>query len=132
MPGDNVDLIRRYYAHLAETGEPLWELHAPEIAFDVTDVMPDAEVLRGREAVGAALRAYADTFEDFQIELEEIVAADEDHVVTAVRDGGRIKGSDAVIENRFFHAWTIREGKIVRWSSHLSQAAAVDSVGLAQ
>ncbi len=132
MPGDNLDLIRRYYAHLAETGEPMWELHAPEIAFDVTDVMPDAEVLRGREAVGAVLRSYTDTFEDFRIELEEVVAADVDHVVTAVRDGGRMKGSDAVIENRFFHAWTIREGKIVRFSTHLSQAEAVEAVGLAQ
>lgn len=63
MPGNNVDLIRRHCAHFAATGEPLWEVHAPD---------------------------------------------------------------------RFFHVWTIREGKIVRWSSHPSQANAVEAVGLAR
>jgi ketosteroid isomerase-like protein len=130
MSRENVELVRRNYAYLAEHGEVLWEVWAAEIEFDATGVMPDLEVLHGRDAAGAALRAYAQTFDDFRIKVEEIAATDEEHVVTTVTDGGRMKGSGALIENRFHHVWTIRNGKVVRWSSHLSKEQALDAAGL--
>ena len=130
MSQENVELVRRSYAYFAEHGETLWEVCAAEMEFDATDVMTDLEVLRGRDAAAAALKAYAETFDDFRIKVEEIVATDEEHVVTTVIDGGRMKGSGALIENRFHHVWTIRNGKVVRWSTHLSKQQALEAAGL--
>lgn len=127
----NVELIRGYYDHFSNHGEPPWDLHAPAMEFDPRDVINDLDVLRGKEAAEAALRSYAETFEEFHIELEEVVAADERQVVTTVRDGGRMKGSGAMIENRFHHVWTIENGRIVRWSSHLTKDQALQAAGLA-
>ena len=57
-----------------------------------------------------------------QIELEEVIHADEGCVVTAVRDGGRLKESDSEVWSHFFHVWTFRDGRILRRSSHVDRA----------
>jgi ketosteroid isomerase-like protein len=59
-----------------------------------------------------------------------VIHADERHVVTAVRDGGRLKGSDAEVWNDFFHIWTFRDGKITRRSSHSERSQALRTAGL--
>lgn len=130
MSQEAVELIRRYYELFALRGEPPWEFHSPDMEFDPTGVMPDLNVIRGKEAAEEALRGYVDTFEEFHIELEEVVAADAEHVVTTVRDGGRMKGGAGEIHNRFSHAWTVRDGRVVRWSSHISPDEAHEAVGL--
>ena len=73
-----------------ELFDPNWEL-------DVTDVSPEISgVLRGLEAA-EAMRPYWKTFEEFHVEIEEVIHADQNLVVDAVRDGGRIKGSEAEV-----------------------------------
>ena len=40
------------------------------------------------------------------------------------------QGSDAEVWNRYFNAWTFREGKIVRVSSHTGRMRALEAAGL--
>jgi ketosteroid isomerase-like protein len=54
----------------------------------------------------------------FRSRSKRVIHADEEHVVTRVRDSGRPSGSDAEISNRVFQVWTFREGRIVRLSLH--------------
>lgn len=105
-------------------------LFDPDYEFDARDVAPDIGIVRGPEATGEALREYWETFEDFHIELKEVLHADEEHVVTAVQDGGRMKGSDAEVWNHLFHVWTFRDGKVVRTSSHTDKNRALKAAGL--
>jgi ketosteroid isomerase-like protein len=62
--------------------------------------------------------------------LVDVIHTDEQRVVTAVRDGGRLKGSDSEVWNRFFHVWTFRDGRIVRRSSHIDENQAFQAAGL--
>jgi ketosteroid isomerase-like protein len=55
---------------------------------------------------------------------------DEVHVVTAVRDGGRMKGSDAEVWNDLFHVWTFRDRRVLRISSHTDKNRALEAAGL--
>jgi ketosteroid isomerase-like protein len=89
-------------------------------------------IVRGIEAAEETLREYWETFENFQVELKEVIHADEGQVVTAVRDGGRLKGSDAEVWNRFFHVWTFEKGKIVRLSIHTERNRALEAAGLSE
>jgi ketosteroid isomerase-like protein len=130
MSDENVEIVNWVYEQFARSGDLPWELVAPDVEFDASDTLPDFGILREREAFDAMLRAYAGSFEDFHIDLKEVIAADEIHVVTSVRDGGRLKGGDAEVWNDFFHVFTLREGKIVRWSSHLDRARALEAAGL--
>jgi ketosteroid isomerase-like protein len=129
MSQENVEIVRRVYeqvsAHVWEASPDLFD---PEYEVDLTDAYPDVRVIR---SVGeTALREYFEMFENFSVELKEVIHADEKHVVTAVRDGGRLKGSDAEVWNRFFHVWTFCKGKITRRSSHSERSQALKAAGL--
>jgi ketosteroid isomerase-like protein len=130
MSQENVEIVRRAYqyvsAHLALPSEPF----DPDCVTDWTQVSPDFGVIHGVEASQEALASYFETFENFHVEVEEVLHADENRVVTAVRDGGRIKSSETEVWNRFFHAWTFRDGKVVRLSSHTDREQALEAVGL--
>jgi ketosteroid isomerase-like protein len=132
MSQENVEIVRRVYEELS--AHHVWEaspdLFDPEFALDLTDAYPDLGVILGLEAAEAALRGYIGTFDDFRVELREVIHADERLVVTAARDGGRLKGSDAEVWNDFFHVWTFHNGKVTRRSSHGKRSQALEAAGL--
>jgi ketosteroid isomerase-like protein len=110
-----------------------WELFDSDAELDQVDVSPeDVEVSHGPEAAEDSLREYWEMFEDFHIEVEGVIHADEGLVVTAVRDGGRMSGSDAEVWNRFFHVWTFTDGKISRLSIHTDRSRALKAAGLSE
>ena len=132
MSQENVEIVQRVYKALTDTGEPAWELLAADFEFDASGVLPDTPPSRGHDEAGRIFRSYSEMFEDFRVVLEEVIASDNEHVVTAVEDGGRMTGSDAEVRNRFFHVFTIREGEVVRWSSHLDRAGALAAAELSE
>ena len=73
-----------------------------------------------------------ETFEAYNVEIDEVIYADEGRVVDVVRDGGRVKGTDAEVWNRFFHVWTFRDGRIVRLSNHTDRDRALEAAGLSE
>ncbi|HEX2128510.1 MAG TPA: nuclear transport factor 2 family protein [Solirubrobacterales bacterium] len=131
-PQENVEIVRRVYDEYAERGELPMALVADDFTFDVSDAAPDMAGTHGRDEAEILFRSYAEMFDDFSIELKEVIAVDATRVVTAVRDGGRVKGSEAEIHNEFFHVWTVRDGRIERWTSHANQSAALKAAGLTE
>ena len=130
MSQENVETVRRAYEGVNARLESPRELYDPGYEMDATDVSPDFGVVRGFEPARDALRGYWEMFEDFQVELEEVIHADQEHVITAVRDGGRMKGSDAEVWNRYFHVTSFRDGKIARLSIHTDRNRALEAAGL--
>ena len=53
-------------------------------------------------------------------------------MINVVRDGGRMKGTDAEVWNRFFHNWTFRDGRAVRLSIHTDRNRALEAAGLSE
>ena len=131
MSQENVEAVKGAYEGAnarsefpAELFDAFWEL-------DLREVSPeDAGVVRA--TTQEAFREYWAMFDDFHIELEEVIHADEEQVVTAVVDSGRMRGSDAEVSNRFFHVWGFGEGKITRMSVHTDRTRALEVAGLAE
>src|SRR5712691_6268964 len=120
MGQDNVETVTRIYEDIpnSDPNDPMRALYAPHFELDQSDVAPDGDVAVGFEAADAAIREYWATFEDFSVKLEEVIHADEEQVVTRVRDGGRIKGGDSEVWSNFFHVWTFAHGRVTRLSLH--------------
>ena len=57
-------------------------------------------------------------------------APGQQHGRHAARDGGRMRGTDAEVWNRFFHVWTLRDGRIVRLSIHPDRSRSLEAAGL--
>jgi ketosteroid isomerase-like protein len=106
------------------------ELYHPNMVLDAREVSPDFGVVRGREASQETLRGYWNMFEDYHVEMGEVIRAAENHVVNVALDHGRMRGSEAELENRYFHVWTFSEGKIARLSIHSDRNLALEAVGL--
>jgi len=132
MSEENVEIVRRIYAEQVGRPEAVRELYEPDYETDLTDAGPDVGVVRGFDAAEEALRPYWEMFDDFRYEIEEVIHADERRVVTAVRDGGRMRETDSEVWNRFFHVWTFRAGKVVRVSAHLNRTRALEAAGLSE
>lgn len=136
MSQESVEVVRREYQRINTDYKVEYEGKRepfdPDYEFDATDVAAGMGVIRGYNAVQDALHDYWDMFEGFHIELKEVLHADENRVVTAVRDGGRMKGSDAEVWNDLFHVWTFRAGKVARVSAHNDKSRALEAAGLSE
>ena len=130
MSQENVEIVRAVYEAITARLDAPAEVFDPEYEMDMSDMAWDIGVRQGLGAAREAFLQYATTFDDFRIELKEVIHADEQHVVTEIRDGGRLKGSEAEVWNRYFNAWTFRDGKVVRVSSHTDRARALEAAGL--
>jgi ketosteroid isomerase-like protein len=116
MSEKNVETVRRVYEGVNARLEVPREL---------------SEVL-GFDAAQQAMREYWETFEAYRVEIEEVIYADEGRVVDVVRDGGRMRGTDAEVWNHFFHVWTLRDGRIVRLSVHTDRNRSLEAAGLSE
>ena len=133
MSQENVEVVQRIYREVsAGVWEAPQELFDSEYEVDLTDAGPDLGVIPGIDPAEAALRGYTEIFEDFRIELTEVIHSDDERVITAVRDGGRLAGSDAEVGSQFFHVWTFRDGRIIRRSSHTDRLEALEAAGLSE
>jgi ketosteroid isomerase-like protein len=127
----NVETVRRVYQGVSARKEVPRELFDPDYEFDNTELWPDIDEVLGFDAAQDAMREYWETFEAYQVEIDEVIYADEGRVVVVVRDGGRMSGTDAEVWNRFFHVWTLRDERIVRLSVHTDRERSLEAAGLA-
>lgn len=83
---------------------------------------------RGREGFAAFLRSWLDAFDDFRIELTEIVEHGE-HLVAIGRQSGRGHASEVAVAIEVVHLWTISDGRAVGWRSYPSRKSALATFG---
>ena len=125
-----MEIVRRNYERVTATLQMPPELYHADFEVDATSVGAGVGVTRGLEAAQEFLSEYWETFENFRVELEEVIHADDEQVVTVVRDGGRTRGSGAEIWSRFFHVWGFDDSKIAHLSIHIDRKRALEAAGL--
>ena len=122
-----MEKVRRHYAHLSKTGEVLPELAHPDFEFRIAWMEG-----RGIDAARRATTEWTGTFEDWEIEALDVIEVDRHQVVAIVRDRGRLKGSEAEVENEFAHLWTFREGLAIRFETFTEKAQALEAAELSE
>jgi ketosteroid isomerase-like protein len=125
-----VEVVKRGCDASNQISELSPEVFAADFVLDLTEAAPDFGVLRGIEASQQALRGYTETFDEFWVEMEEVIHADARQVVTAVSNRGRMRESDSQVSSSFFHVFTLEDGKVVRWSVHVDRNQALEAAGL--
>jgi ketosteroid isomerase-like protein len=127
MSQENVELVRRGLESL----DAFWEMLDEFVVWDLRDRpfldLDGAYV--GRDAVVKASRHYWGTWQDYQIELDEVVDAGSS-VVGVVHERGRGRGSGAPFDARYAQVWTFSRGRLVRWEMFPDLARALEAVGM--
>ena len=92
-------------------------------------ILPESGVVRGREGLLGFWKTWTDMFDDFHIEIEEMIDAGDRVVVMAAAHG---IGKDSGIEVHspsFPHVWTFRDDQIVRMEAMQNRAMAMEALG---
>jgi ketosteroid isomerase-like protein len=131
MSRENIERTRRIYERV-RTGSLPTELLDGDVRWDPPEDVPEHAPLAGREAVRRYASDYVNTFDDFDVEAEEVIESG-DSVVVSVRLSGRIKGSAAPVELAGAQIWTFNErGLATRIREFRSVAEALEAAGLSE
>src|SRR5947209_5034578 len=83
----------------------------PDVEWDGTN-LPDGGVARGLEAVVAHVTRWAEMWEAWEVELEDVIAAGEDRVIVFFRERGR-SSAGLEVDERHSELYRLRGAKIV-------------------
>lgn len=128
MSQEHIETVKRVYARFAQTGGSDPEDLDRDWEFVLERRAPDPGTHRGEAAV-RWLQEWVQSFEDLVIEPDQFVSAG-DKVVACVRQRGRVRGGDAIVEGEWWTVHTLREGKVVRFESHPTRAEALEAAGI--
>jgi ketosteroid isomerase-like protein len=131
MSRENVEIIRRGYAHFIATGDFLVEDVDPDFVWDMSTFRgwPERQTYVGIEGAREFMTSWLEAWEDWQIEVEELVDAGE-RVVAIVRQRGRSKTTGLPVDMRFAMVWTLRNGKQMRMQMYADSEEALEAAGL--
>lgn len=88
----------------------------------------DRGPMQGRDAVRAYIEDWHDTFDQFHVDLVELVAVGTDTVVAALRYGGRARQSGVELPGTPFAAvFVVRGGEIAGCSEHETLEQALEA-----
>jgi ketosteroid isomerase-like protein len=128
---ENLELVRRAYAHTQATGEAYAVGFAPEFVWDMSKYEGWPEQQR-YEGVGGAQRFLDDwtgAWDDWEMAIEEIRDAG-DKVVVVVRQWGRARTTGMALDMVFAQTWTIRDGRLTRMDMYSDLSEALRSAGV--
>ena len=131
MSQENVEIVRRILdAYLAGDFQTALGRIDPEVEFDLS-MRPDGKVYRGHDGIVEGLRTWTGTWEDYSLEITELIDAGE-HVIAVDRQSGRGKGSGMLLEHSFSNVYTLRDGKVVRVAVFTNREDALRAAGVSE
>jgi ketosteroid isomerase-like protein len=133
MTHENVERLRQGFEHVERTTEFPPELAHPDFVWDTT-TFPGG--MQPATCVGVAetnqwLAEWVEGFDDWSIEISEVVEAG-DQVVTVANQRASAKHGGPEVEMRLAQLWTFREGLIARMEMYADRAEAFRAAGLSQ
>jgi ketosteroid isomerase-like protein len=133
MSADNVEILRRGYAHLAATGELLPENFDPEFVWDMSTFRgwPERQTYEGIEGAREFLTDWVGAWDDWELEIEELHEAG-DRVVAVARQRGTSKATGLPVDMHFAQVWTLRDGRQIRMEMYADPDEALRAAGLGQ
>jgi ketosteroid isomerase-like protein len=127
---ERVELVRASMAaYTAGDFDAMKEMASPDLELHEWPEGPDSRVYHGRDAISEAREEWSKAWESLDVELTEIVEAD-DRVFVAMSNTGKGRGSSIEIEMRTFAVFTIRDGKITKLQYFANREGAVAAAGL--
>jgi ketosteroid isomerase-like protein len=128
MSQENVEMVEAMFEPLARGDFSAWADFPDDFEFVASPELPDAGTYRGEEAT-RWMTAWVESFEGHTIEATEIVDAG-NKVLVAIVQRGRPRGSQAVVEGRWWVVMTIDEAELVRAEAFPERAQALEAAGL--
>ena len=134
MSRKNVDVVRSAYeAWNAGDLDAAVEFLDPVIEWRMPPNFPEAGTYQGVDEVKSRLEEFLESWEDFQVEVEELIEAG-DRVVALTRFRGRSKGVGLELTGVAVDAqvWTLSEGRVTHVWMYGGTEEALEAGGLSE
>jgi ketosteroid isomerase-like protein len=112
---------RRDFDSVIETLDPDVELHEWPAA-------PGARTYRGPDGIRKALDSWFEAWEWMQVEIEDLVEAD-DRVLLTAHQRAKGRGSAVEVEIDSYNVYTFRDGKVIRIQLFTDRDPALEAAG---
>ena len=131
MSAENVEIVRRGYEEFLATGELVERIMAPEFVWDMSTFhgWPERQTYEGVEGTREFLADWVGAWEDWRLEVRDLVDAGDD-VVAIVHQSGRSKATGLEVDMDFAMVWTMEDGKQTRMRMYADPEEALRAVGL--
>jgi ketosteroid isomerase-like protein len=130
MSRENVELVRRCFDLFGRGDmEAVLEYVDPAIETIEGPEMPGSATYRGHAGLVEAYRHWASQWDDFRIEVEELIDAGS-HVVAVTRHHGTGRASGATVGGLVAYVFTVCDGKLARMRIFNTKAEALEAAGL--
>ena len=131
MSAENVEIVRRGYERFLATGGPVEEIMDPGFVWDMSTFRdwPERKAYEGVEGTREFLTDWTGAWEDWSLEVEQLLDAGDD-VVAIVHQSGRSKATGLPVEMHFAMVWTLRDGKQTRMRMYADPDEALRASGL--
>ena len=106
------------------TTEDLVLVQPPEV--------PDAKTYEGRSAIADSMEDWPNQWEDFRMDLVEIIDAGDEVAVSVTRHRGRGRESGIEMDFEVFYVQRGRDGKLARVEMFFSREQALEAAGVSE
>ena len=131
MSAENVEIVRLGYDEFLATGELVERITAPGFVWDMSTFhgWPERQTYEGPEGTREFLTEWVGAWEDWRLEVRELIDAGDD-VVAILHQSGRSKTTGLEVDMDFAQVWTIKDGKQTRMRMYADPDEALREVGL--
>lgn len=130
MSQEDIEVVTRWFEFLERgDAEAAFELVDPAVETHEGPELPGAASYSGRAGLALAYDHWAEQWENFRMELLELVDAGRD-VVAVTRHHGTGRASGVPVETQVAYALTLGDGKVVRVRIFDTKAQALEAARL--
>jgi ketosteroid isomerase-like protein len=132
VSAENVESARRGFEHFVETGEPAAHLWAPDFVWDMSTFRgwPERKLYEGIEGTREFLADWVSAWEDWRLDLVELIDAGDD-VVAIMHQSGRSKATGLPVDMTFAQVWSYENGRQTRMRMYADPEEALRAAGVA-
>jgi ketosteroid isomerase-like protein len=132
VEGGAGEVVKRQFGAF-ETGDldvvaAFWD---PDIEWRAVEgAADDVGPMKGTEALRRYYEQWVEAFDELHADVEEVIIESGERCAVAVRNWGRPRGSNAVVQGRYCVVCTVRDGRIVGGREYETRAEALEALGL--
>ena len=132
MSEENVAALREAFARFEREGVPDFEAFDPDVELINFDSFPVTRPYHGWDGMVAWLRDVSEPFDEVRFELVEVLAHDDERIVTTCRVTADSRTGGPPLELDWGVVWTFRDGKVVRAQGLRTPDEALEAAGLSE
>jgi ketosteroid isomerase-like protein len=133
MSQEWVDLVRLGFEAIERGDMAMFDgMTTEDLVLVQPPEVPDTKTYEGRGAIVDALEDWPNQWEDFRMDLIEIIDAGDEVAVSVTRHRGRGRESGIEMDFEVFYVQRGRDGKLARMEMFFSRAQALEAAGLSE